>query len=60
MKKGHALRVRRHFFGRFGITAFALSGLDIALWDLGRAKRERVDCYVSLLRYTQPKLTAQY
>ena len=23
-----------HLFGRFGITIFALSGVDIALWDL--------------------------
>ena len=67
------IQKRLHIFGRFGITAFALSGLDIALWDLagkaagkplheilGGAKRERVDCYASLLRYAQPKLAAQY
>ncbi|HYC12914.1 MAG TPA: hypothetical protein VEC75_01620, partial [Stellaceae bacterium] len=29
---------RLHLFGRYGITIFALSGLDIALWDLA-AKR---------------------
>ena len=23
-----------HLFGRYGITMFAISGLDIALWDL--------------------------
>ena len=23
-----------HIFGRYGITVFAISGLDIALWDL--------------------------
>ena len=53
-----------HIFGRFGITAFALSGLDLALWDiagkaagkplhalLGGAKIERIGCYASLLRY---------
>jgi L-alanine-DL-glutamate epimerase-like enolase superfamily enzyme len=64
---------RLHIFGRFGITAFALSGLDIALWDiagkaageplhwlLGGAKRERLGCYASLLRYAEPKLAAQY
>jgi L-alanine-DL-glutamate epimerase-like enolase superfamily enzyme len=67
------IQKRLHIFGRFGITAYALSGLDIALWDiagkaagkplhelLGGARRERVGCYASLLRYAQPKLTAQY
>ena len=61
-----------HIFGRFGITAFALSGLDIALWDiagkaagkplhalLGGAKRTRLPCYASLLRYAEPKLVAR-
>ena len=28
------IQKKLHIFGRFGITAFALSGLDIALWDL--------------------------
>src|SRR3981189_2707793 len=34
-------RIQRnlHLFGRYGITMFAISGLDIALWDLaGKAK----------------------
>jgi D-galactarolactone cycloisomerase len=64
---------RLHIFGRFGITAFALSGLDIALWDiagkaagkplhalLGGAKRERLACYASLLRYAEPALVARH
>jgi L-alanine-DL-glutamate epimerase-like enolase superfamily enzyme len=64
---------RLHIFGRFGITAFALSGLDIALWDiagkaagkplhalLGGAKRERLACYASLLRYADTALVARY
>jgi L-alanine-DL-glutamate epimerase-like enolase superfamily enzyme len=64
---------RLHIFGRFGITAFALSGLDIALWDLagkaagkplhallGGARRERVPCYASLLRYADTALVARY
>jgi D-galactarolactone cycloisomerase len=64
---------RLHIFGRFGITAFALSGLDIALWDLagkaagkplhallGGARRERVPCYASLLRYADTALIARY
>jgi L-alanine-DL-glutamate epimerase-like enolase superfamily enzyme len=67
------IQKRLHIFGRFGITAFALSGLDIALWDLagkaagkplhallGGARREKVGCYASLLRYAEPKLAAQY
>jgi D-galactarolactone cycloisomerase len=64
---------RLHIFGRFGITAFALSGLDIALWDLagkaagkplhallGGARRERIACYASLLRYADPNLVVRY
>ena len=67
------IQKRVHIFGRFGITAFALSGLDIALWDiagkaagkplhalLGGAKRERLGCYASLLRYADAALVAQY
>jgi D-galactarolactone cycloisomerase len=62
-----------HLFGRYGITVFAISALDIALWDLagkvagkpvyallGGAKRKRIPCYASLLRYTEPKLVAEY
>jgi len=67
------IQKRLHIFGRFGITAFALSGLDIALWDIaGKAARTplwrllggpppgRVACYASLLRYGEPALVAQY
>jgi D-galactarolactone cycloisomerase len=67
------IQKRLHIFGRFGITAFALSGLDIALWDiagkaagkplhalLGGARRERLDCYASLLRYADAALAARY
>jgi L-alanine-DL-glutamate epimerase-like enolase superfamily enzyme len=67
------LQKRLHIFGRFGIAAFALSGLDIALWDLagkaagkplhallGGARRERLGCYASLLRYADQKLVARY
>ncbi len=58
---------RFHNFGRNGPVTFALSGLDIALWDLaaqragkplhallGRAGRARVPAYASLLRYGVP------
>src|SRR6476660_1491972 len=47
-----------HLFGRYGITMFAISGLDIALWDLaarvegvplrqliGQTKRTRIPAY---------------
>jgi L-alanine-DL-glutamate epimerase-like enolase superfamily enzyme len=64
---------RLHIFGRFGITAFALSGLDLALWDIagkaagkplhaliGGARRERIPCYASLLRYADRDRVIQY
>jgi len=67
------LQKELHIWGRFGITAFALSGLDIALWDiagkvagvplhrlLGGAARPRLPCYASLLRYGEPELVAQH
>lgn len=67
------IQKRLHIFGRFGISAFALSGLDIALWDLagkaagkslhaliGGARRERLECYASLLRYADQSLIAEY
>ncbi|QDZ11940.1 mandelate racemase/muconate lactonizing enzyme family protein [Devosia ginsengisoli] len=62
-----------HLFGRYGITIFALSGVDIALWDL-KAKREgkrlaeliaanppeSVTAYASLVAYRDPDLAARY
>jgi D-galactarolactone cycloisomerase len=69
----HLIQKRLHIFGRFGIQAYALSGLDIALWDvaakaaqvplhrlLGGASRESVPSYASLLRYGDPALVAKY
>ena len=59
-----------HLFGRYGITMFAISGLDIALWDLaaakgvplrrliGETKRTRIPAYASLLRIGKPELVA--
>jgi L-alanine-DL-glutamate epimerase-like enolase superfamily enzyme len=57
-----------HIWGRYGITIFALSGLDIALWDLaakqagkclatylGGRKRDKVPAYASLVRYGEPQ-----
>src|SRR3954469_19362643 len=60
-----------HLFGRYGITMFAISGLDIALWDLaarvkgvplhrliGVSKRRQIPAYASLLRIGTPELVA--
>lgn len=67
-----ALHRRLHNFGRNGPVTFALSALDIALWDiaaraagqplhvlLGRAGRARVPAYASLLRYGDPALVRE-
>ena len=66
-------RIQRnlHLFGRYGITMFAISALDIALWDLaarvqgvplhhllGARKRARIPAYASLLRIGTPDLVA--
>jgi L-alanine-DL-glutamate epimerase-like enolase superfamily enzyme len=60
-----------HLFGRYGITMFAMSGLDIALWDLaarirgeplhrliGQVERPRLPAYASLLRIGNPDLVS--
>jgi L-alanine-DL-glutamate epimerase-like enolase superfamily enzyme len=60
-----------HLFGRYGITMFAISALDIALWDLaarakgvplhnllGAQKRAKIPAYASLLRIGAPELVA--
>jgi D-galactarolactone cycloisomerase len=69
----HQLQKKLHIFGRFGVQAYALSGLDIALWDiagkaagkpvhqlLGGAKRSSIPCYASLLRYGDAALVTKY
>ena len=61
-----------HIFGRYGQTIYALSGLDIALWDiaakaagmplhrlLGGAQRMSLEAYASLLRYIDPDLVGE-
>lgn len=58
-----------HLFGRYGITMFAISGADIALWDrraraagqslaahLGARRRSEVPAYASLVHYGAPRL----
>ena len=61
-----------HLFGRYGVTMYAISALDIALWDIaakaqgvpiykliGDAKRSRIPAYASLLRIGNPDLIAR-
>lgn len=53
-----------HLFGRYGVTTFAISGVDIALWDLAAQRqgvplhqlfseqpRQQIQAYASLVRY---------
>ena len=66
------MQQKLHLFGRYGITIFALSALNIALWDIAGkraglpmsrllvgAARTRAPGYASLLKYRDPDLVAQ-
>lgn len=61
-----------HLLGRSGPVMYALSGFDIALWDLagkaagkpvaellGGRRRDSVPAYASLMRYTDPDIVAR-
>ena len=67
----YELQQKLHLFGRYGLTIFALSGLDIALWDiagkaaglplvqlLGGSGRAKLPAYASLLKYRDPEKVA--
>ncbi len=67
------LQRRLCLFGRYGITIFALSGVDIALWDLkgkaegrpvaellGGRRRDSVPTYASLVRYGVGPIAAKF
>ena len=66
------LQLKLHVFGRYGITMFALSGIDIALWDilgkaenksiaelLGGLKVESLTAYASLFLYDNADATSK-
>ncbi len=66
-----SLQQRLCLFGRYGITLFGLSGVDIALWDLvakergqslsavlATPQRDQLDAYASLVRYGDAKAAA--
>lgn len=67
-----ALQRKLHLHGRYGITQFAMSAVDIALWDLeakrqGKSladllgkQRSQLPAYASLVRYGDAALVSQY
>lgn len=67
------LQQKLHLHGRYGITTFAISAVDMALWDiaakqqglplaelLGGAERTELPAYASLVRYGDPALVRAF
>lgn len=66
------LQQKLHLHGRYGITQFAMSAVDIALWDLAAksqgkslaehlgSQRSTLPAYASLVRYGDPELVSHY
>jgi L-alanine-DL-glutamate epimerase-like enolase superfamily enzyme len=66
------LQQRLHIFGRYGIAMFAISGFDIALWDLAArsrgvplhallgSAREGLTAYASLVRFGDVSLVDKH
>ena len=67
----HDLQVKLHLWGRYGISMFAISGIDMALWDLAGkiagqslgqllgGGKTTLPAYASLLKYQDPEVVAQ-
>ena len=68
----YELQQRTHLLGRYGITTFAISGVDIALWDLagkaagrplahllGGSTDRTFPAYASFARYDDPDAVAE-
>jgi L-alanine-DL-glutamate epimerase-like enolase superfamily enzyme len=72
-KLNRELQHQFHLQGRYGLTIFGISGVDIALWDIvakakgvslaeavGGRKREVLPAYASLVRYGDPADVEKY
>ncbi len=68
----HRLQQASHLWGRYGVTLFAISGVDIALWDiagkaaglpihqlLGGRAHDKLPAYASLPKYQDPEIVAE-
>lgn len=72
----HDLQRKTHLQGRYGLTTFAISAIDIALWDLAAkaagkslahyisdpnvALRTELPAYASLVRYSDPATVSAF